>query len=518
MRIVRNFRHDHPGARVVKLEQNYRSTGNIVAGALGVIEPAEDREPKELWTANPPGDPIRVVGATSERDEAAFVVGRVKELLESGVSHGEIAIFYRIHAQSRVLEEVVRAAQIPYQIVGGVRFFERAEIKDVLSYMRLVANPSSDVDLDRIINVPPRRLGDATLAKLAAKARELGTSAFDAIEPLVRSDELSTQPKKALARFHALVCELMDFAKTAPPSEVAQQILETTGYLAMLEADESEESEGRLFNLEEFVGSIGEFESEIAAEGEVATLSQYLERVTLTAQVDDMKDAPKIVMMTVHAAKGLEFEHVFITGMEEDMFPFRSQDPNRKNDEEEERRLAYVAVTRARKELVITHAETRAIFGTTRLGTPSGFISDLPGGVVRHETTPQRRSGYGRSGVQGRFIDRDSFAPDLGRSRADAWVHPMDRARSHEEAPPSFVPGERFVVRDEDEHATRPSAPRPPARGRTTDVRVGARVRHNQFGVGVVEEIEPGQDPTATVRFPGWSSKRIKARFLAFAE
>jgi DNA helicase-2/ATP-dependent DNA helicase PcrA len=524
VRIVRNFRTDHPDAQIVKLEQNYRSSGNVVAAALGVIKPAKDREPKDLWTENPPGLPVRVVATASERDEAAFVVGRVRELVDGGVSPGEIAIFYRIHAQSRVLEEVMRSERIAYQIVGGMRFFERAEVKDLLSYLRLLENPRSDVDFSRIVNVPPRKIGDTTVDKLLRAASASGSGLLDAIPALVRSSELGPQPKKALARFHALVAELRSHAETASPSEIAEEVLELTGYRRMLEEDESAEAEGRLLNLEELVGSIREFEAEVAAAGEIATLAGYLERITLSASVDEMKEAPRVVLMTVHAAKGLEFSHVFCTGMEEDMFPFRSQDPGREGDLEEERRLAYVALTRAREELVLTWAERRAIFGTTRFGSASRFIADLPREVYVEEKTETLKA------AAGRFIDRDGWAyrgdggarterPRLQWSSAPRG-EPMRPARP---APPATpLPGERFVERDEhapghDEEGSSSLRRRAPMReGRAPgELAVGSKVEHVTFGPGVVQSIDEGDDPTATVRFVGWGPKRIKARFLA---
>ncbi len=504
VRIVRNFKHDHAGAEIIKLEQNYRSSKNIVDAALGVIRHATDREPKELWTANVAGAPIRVVAASTERDEAAFVVERIMELLEKGVSAADIAIFYRVHAQSRVLEEVMRAERIAYQIVGGVRFFERAEIKNVLSYMRVLSNPASDVDLERIINVPARKIGDSTITKLTAKAEELGMGYFDAIDPLVESGGLSTGPKKALIAFQALIEELTKFAKTASPSEIATEVIDASGYRDALAAEETDEAEGRLANIEEFIGSIVEYEEEVAAAGEVATLDGYLERITLSAQIDDMADAPKVVLMTVHGAKGLEFSHVFLTGMEEDMFPFRSQDERRKGDIEEERRLAYVAITRARTELTITHTELRTIFGTLRPGSPSRFLADIPKDVITHENTASRHTGGGR------FIDRMR-----AEGRGGTPFRPAPRADA---PPPSFQPGERYVERDEDAapRDTRAKAPSPieTPRAFEGELYVGVRVRHTSFGEGVVLAIDGGDDPTATIRFTGWAPKRVKARFL----
>jgi DNA helicase-2/ATP-dependent DNA helicase PcrA len=500
VRIVRGFRRDFPDAAIVKLEQNYRSTGNIVKGALGVIRPAQDREPKELWTDKSDGDPLAVVACDNEHDEAAFVVERIREAVARGVSPREIAVFYRIHAQSRVLEEVMRAERIPYQIIGGVRFFERAEIKDLASYLRVVVNPQSDVDLLRIINVPARKIGEGTIEKLVQIADERGTSLYDALGPAAEGAGLGPQARAAVLRFRDLLQALMRCAADLRPSAVAEQALEQSGYAAMLRADESPEAETRLQNLREFVGSIMAYEEEAAAAAEPATLSGYLERITLASDVDALEDAPRVAMMTVHAAKGLEFDTVFLTGMEEDLFPFRSMDEKRNEDQEEERRLAYVAVTRARRRLWITYAGRRAIFGTTRYGLASRFIGDLPRGSVRHEMTASMAVLGGSR--RGAGAGSGPFAP---RSR-EPWVHPQARAAAAMRSPgggggggPARAPGERYVERDADA-------------GGAFDV--GARVEHKTFGVGTVISADGGQDPTVTVKFPGYAPKSIKARFL----
>lgn len=519
VRIVRNFRRDHPGARIVKLEENYRSTSSVVTAALGVIRPATDREPKELWTNNPPGEPVAVVACATERDEAAFVAERVRELVDQGVSPADVAIFYRVHAQSRVLEEVLRSERLPFQVIGGVRFFERAEVKDLVSYLRVITNPRSDVDLLRIINVPSRKIGDTTVEKLAGLAAELKVPLFEALEPLVRSDRVGPQPKKALARLHALLSDLMTAADTAGPRDLAERVLDETGYARMLEAEGTDEAEGRLLNLRELLGSIEEYERETLAAAEVPTLAGYLEKVALVAVTDELKDAPKVAMMTVHAAKGLEFSHVFLTGMEEDMFPFRSMDPARSGDVEEERRLAYVAITRARARLWIFHAERRMVFGATKYGMPSRFLADLPKEVVTQQKTETMRSS------QGRFIDRDGWGAkrpeaSLGAPRL-SWSHPQARTGGGLERPrlaaPSSerTPGERFIERDDD--APRAASLRRPA---PVDVPAprglgpGSQVEHPSFGMGVVLEVDGSPDPTATVKFSGWSTKRIKVRFL----
>jgi DNA helicase-2/ATP-dependent DNA helicase PcrA len=538
VRIVRGFRRDFPDARVVKLEQNYRSTGNVVKAALGVIKSAKDREPKELWTSNAPGEPITVVSADTEHDEAAFVAERIRALVNEGISPRQIAIFYRVHAQSRVLEEVLRAERIPYQIIGGMRFFERAEIKDALSYLRVVANPKSDVDLLRVINVPSRKLGDTTLEKLVRIADQNRMCLFDAIEPLAESGGVNAGARASLMRFYDLIQDLRREARITGPSAIAELTLEKSGYLKMLDDDEGAESDARKLNLKELIGSIVDYEDEIAASGEEQpSLAGYLERVTLQSDADTLEEVPKVAMMTVHAAKGLEFDSVFITGMEEDLFPFHSQDAKRNDDMEEERRLAYVAITRARRKLWVTHTARRMIFGTTRYGLPSRFLTDVPKDVTRPAAT---------SAARGRleFADRMQRSTATPVSQRSPWVHPQDSARSSERG------SERVVDRNSERSSerganmsfafrgaepARPASTRVPERppmperapgeryvevdsdvggGDEMGFRRGSPVRHEKFGRGVIEAIDPGDDPIATVKFSGWGTKRIKARFL----
>ncbi len=502
VRIVRNFRHDFPEASVVKLEQNYRSTGNIVRAALGVIKPAKDREPKELWTSRDGGEPVVVVAAQNEHDEAAWVAERVREAQSRGVALGDMAIFYRVHAQSRVLEEVMRAERIPYQIVGGMRFFERAEVKDLLSYLRILDNPKSDVDLERIINVPARKIGQATLDRLMQVANALNVTLYDAIVPLVERGGLGTAAKKSLLSFRDLIEGLRERAVSAPPSDLAREVLERTGYARMLDEDDSAESDARKQNLQELIGSILDYEAEAAAAGQVGTLSGYLERVTLSSDIDALEDAPRISMMTVHAAKGLEFDTVFITGMEDELFPFKGPDPKRNEDIEEERRLAYVAVTRARERLFCTHVARRMIFGNTRYGVPSRFLADFPSQAVRGLMTAAATSE--RSFRDG-YRDGGNSREDSARPRGP-WTHPMG-AREASPRPPSpslggRAPGERYIEREPVEASGEGGLAR------------GARVMHEKFGVGAIIEVDAGDDPIATVKFSGWGVKRIKARFL----
>ncbi|HKO48628.1 MAG TPA: UvrD-helicase domain-containing protein, partial [Polyangiaceae bacterium] len=280
VRLIRSFRRDFSDAVVIKLEQNYRSTGNIVKAALGVIEAADVREPKKLWTDQEPGEKVRVRLVKDEREEASFVVRTIKSEMARGVAADQMAVFYRVHAQSRTLEEAFRAANQPYKIVGGMKFFDRAEVKDLLSYLRLIDNPMSDTDLVRVINTPPRGIGNKTVEHLLDSASERSMSAYDAIDHVSRDQELGSAGRKKIAAFKSLLEGLREEAKLLSPHSLAGRVLEATGYRELLIKDDTAESDARLGNLEEMVGSIADYERELGSEEE-ATLSGYLERVSL---------------------------------------------------------------------------------------------------------------------------------------------------------------------------------------------------------------------------------------------
>jgi DNA helicase-2/ATP-dependent DNA helicase PcrA len=500
IRNIRGFRNDFPEAEVVKLEQNYRSTARIVRAALAVIKPSRDREPKELWTANDDGAKVALVATADERDEAAFLASRIRELAESGVSLKDIAVFYRVNAQSRVLEEVMRAENIPYQIVGGTKFFERAEIKDLLSYLRVLVNPRSDVDLLRIINVPARGIGTTTIDRLVALADEKRTSLYDALEAGLGSPDLGGAAKKKIAAFRALLTNLMAKVVTETPSNAANWVLVETGYKKSLENEDTAESDARLENLAELVGSIMEYEVEAQAAGEKPTLSGYLERVTLASDVDQMKDTPRLVMMTVHSAKGLEFRAVFLTGMEDEIFPYKGLGPGEEEELEEERRLAYVALTRARERLYVTHAGMRTLFGQLRYNRPSRFLTHLPPQDV--DQIASRASAQQRPP---RFVDRAAWSA-TSRENGSSWRHPQSHARSG--APPA--PGERYVDREAFNDVS-------PDEALAEGLRRGSRVRHARFGEGEVLRVERSTELMVVASFPGWGEKKILARFLVQA-
>jgi DNA helicase-2/ATP-dependent DNA helicase PcrA len=478
VRLIRSFQHDFPDATVVKLEQNYRSSANIVRAALGVIEKADTRVEKKLWTAAEAGEKVTLRAVRDEREEAAHVVSTIRKLAGRGVKADQIAVFYRVHAQSRALEEALRAADMPYQVLGGLRFFERAEVKNLVAYLRLVQNPKSDADLERIINVPTRGIGDKTVDRLRDIAAENTLSLFDAVDVAVRTDQVSTAAKKKLEGFQKLMAALSAEQANLSPSELAEEILERTGYKQQLVAADDAESDARLGNLEELVGAIADYEADCEEQGEQATLSGWLERITLAAAVDALKDAPKVSLMTVHTAKGLEFRAVFLTGMEEEIFPYRGVSGREPEELDEERRLAYVAITRAREHLTITYAGQRSLFGMTRYLQPSRFLGDIPEDAARQEGSVDRyeserpRSGYGYGGSSG-YASR-----------------------------PSLAPGTRIVERedvpDDDEFGIRP----------------GDRVRHQRYGAGIVERIEQGAAPMVIARFGVHGTRRILASYI----
>ena len=495
VRNIRHFRRDYPDATVVKLEQNYRSTARIVAAALGVIARSYEREPKELWTENDEGDPVRIVAARDERDEAAFVVDAIRKGREEGTPAREIAVFYRIHAQSRVLEEAMRASRIPYQIIGGTRFYERAEVKDALAYLRVLVNPRSDVDLLRIVNVPARGIGQTTVDRLGAWASANGTSIADALARLDEITDIAGAAKKKVAGFRDLMSALAP-AVSLPPREAMSQILAETGYVQALEKEDSAESDARVENLQELAGSMQDYEAEAEAAGEKPTLAGFLERVTLVSDVDalaaEAEEGGRVVLMTVHGAKGLEFERVLLTGMEEEMFPYKGVDPGEREELEEERRLAYVAITRARKQLVMTHTQMRQIFGTTRWNRPSRFLAELPAGVTKQEATASMAS-ESRTRFIDREVDREEPRP--------TWRHPLAQSSP---ARPSAGEGERYV--DHDFFVDQ--APDDVA------LRRGSRVRHERFGEGEVVRVVSMGETAVVAFFPGWGEKKILARFL----
>ncbi|HEX4337187.1 MAG TPA: UvrD-helicase domain-containing protein [Polyangiaceae bacterium] len=493
IRNILGFQHDFPDAAVVKLEQNYRSTKTIVAAALGIIKSARGREPKNLWSAAANGEKVRVRLVRDEREEAAHVVSTIRSERARGIEASDIAVFYRIHAQSRVLEEALRSENIAYQIVGGTKFFDRAEVKNLLSYLRLVDNPRSDADFMRIVNVPARGIGDKTVELIVREATLRNTSLFDALPSVLREGgPLKPAAKKSLTEFRRLMDQLREDALRLSPHDLASRVLEETRYREELEKADNAEADARLENLQELIGSVQEYETDAEQSGQSASLSGYLERVSLVADVDTMKDVPLVTLMTIHGAKGLEFRTVLLTGMEEETFPYRGLDEAHADEMDEERRLAYVAVTRARERLYVTHATSRTLFGRTQYLAPSRFLADLPPELVQREGSMD--SAWGRS--------------DRGTSQGRSWNNNAYPSQERRPPPPALAPGQRIVDYDafDDSHGDEEGV----------QVRPGSHVFHKRFGKGVVSSVEAGAPPTIVAHFPGFGSRKVRADFLSF--
>ena len=374
---ILGFPDAHPGCRLIRLEQNYRSTGHILHCADAVIRKNAGRLGKTLWSDLGDGARVQIKQLRDERDEARFVVEQIFDAITEDVPPGEIAVFYRTHAQSRVIEEALASSAVHYAVYGGLSFFARREIKDLLAYLRLLANPASDVDFERIINVPARKIGDTTVAKLREYAQAKEVSLLAALDTLDEDGtaSLGTAACKKLLAFRELMRTFsLAYADKTPLGELAEAILTTTGYVTMLRTEGTEEAEERIENLEEFVGALTEFSTTYPDQG----LADYLEQVSLASDADRGGErAQGVRLMTIHSAKGLEFERVILTGMEEGVFPHvRSLDDPKQM--EEERRLAYVAVTRAKRGLTITWTHDRTLFNQRQVSRLSRFVRDLP--------------------------------------------------------------------------------------------------------------------------------------------
>jgi ATP-dependent DNA helicase UvrD/PcrA len=393
-----DFEHDYPDAAVFVMEQNYRSTQSILSVANALIEHNLQRKPKSLWTESETGDVAVRYKADNEHDEAWFVANEIERLIqEEGHRYGDVAVFYRTNAQSRVLEDVFMRAGLAYKIVGGVRFYQRKEIKDVVAYLRAVVNPGDLVNIRRIVNTPKRGIGDATVAALESFAVTEGIPFMQAARRADQIGVLAPRAKGAVAGFVDLVDDLTRLASDGTGvAKMVEAAFTDSGYLAELEAERTIEALGRVENLRELVGVAAEFEQR-APEG---TLADFLEQVSLVSEQDEYdEDDPAVTLMTLHNAKGLEFDVVFMIGMEDGVFPhYRSMTDAA--ELEEERRLAYVGITRARRRLYLTHAWSRSLFGGSNYNPPSRFLGEIPTDLVRSlaksgEPPDERHGGFG---------------------------------------------------------------------------------------------------------------------------
>jgi DNA helicase-2/ATP-dependent DNA helicase PcrA len=425
IRNILDFEQDYPGARVVKLEQNYRSSQNIISAASHVISHNTERKDKRLWTENEEGEKVQIIETPDDRAEAEFVVGEIKRLArDEALSLSEFVVFYRTHAQSRQLEDVLRREKYPYQVVGGVRFYDRKEIKDLLSYFRVILSPEDSVSVKRIINTPARGIGKSTLDKIDEVwlRSPSGTTFWQTLLESVRSEGMfSKGTQKKLESFVLLIEKLRTLPEQMLLSEIYHRILDETGYVVELRQENTPESLARIENLEEFNNVIVEFEEErlkgASAPERSKLLDLFLEQISLSSEIDETLDQATVRLMTLHSSKGLEFPVVFMVGMEEGLFPStRGWEEPEPEEIEEERRLCYVGMTRAERKLYLLHAQMRRIWGEIKYNEPARFFDEMP-----ERYTQKRKFGAPRSSFQSGLDPIESRIPS-SPTLTSSWV------------------------------------------------------------------------------------------------
>ncbi|MGW0331288.1 DNA helicase PcrA [Streptomyces sp. NPDC003011] len=483
IRNILQFEEDYPDATTILLEQNYRSTQTILTAANAVIERNESRRPKNLWTNAGAGARITGYVADTEHDEAQFVAEEIDRLTDAGdAKAGDVAVFYRTNAQSRVFEEIFIRVGLPYKVVGGVRFYERKEVRDVLAYLRVLANPEDSVPLRRILNVPKRGIGDRAEAMIDALSQREKISFPQALKRVDEAYGMAARSTNAVKRFNTLMEDLRTIVESgAGPATVLEAVLERTGYLAELQASTDPQDETRIENLQELAAVALEFEQESGEGEESGSLSAFLERVALVADSDQIPDEDEdgsgvITLMTLHTAKGLEFPVVFLTGMEDGVFP-HMRALGQSKELEEERRLAYVGITRARERLYLTRSSMRSAWGQPSYNPPSRFLEEIPAQHVDWKRT-------------------GAMAPvSSGPVSGVAASLSSSRSRSSASGASGF--------------ATRRTAEKP-----TVSLAVGDRVTHDQFGLGTVVAVKgTGANAEATIDFGDEKPKRLLLRY-----
>ena len=469
---ILTFEEDYPEAKMILLEQNYRSTGHILQAANQVIANNTGRKAKNLWTSKAEGDKIKLYRGDSEREEGYFIVSEIKKGVQRGArKFSDYAILYRTNAQSRVIEETLIKSEIPYQIVGGIKFYDRKEIKDILAYLRLVSNPNDDISFARVVNEPKRGIGDTTVEKLAEAAATWGISIFEVLNSVELLD-ISARTRNTLVAFRDLIMNLHNMVEYLSVTELTVQVLELTQYRVELERENTLEGRARVENIDEFLSVTLDFEKR----NEDKSLVSFLTDLALIADIDSMGQEEgettkqAVVLMTMHSAKGLEFPVVFIIGMEEGIFP-HSRAFTDTDELEEERRLAYVGITRAEEQLFLTCARMRTLFGRTNANPPSRFLKELPTEVMEEESPGPDR-----------FV----------RSIAPSFASGMTTAR--------------------------PASSRQPVKpiiNTVLDYNSGDKISHNKWGAGVVIAVKgSGDDTELQIAFPApIGIKRLIAKF-----
>ncbi|MEV5506396.1 DNA helicase PcrA [Streptomyces orinoci] len=487
IRNILQFEEDYPSATTILLEQNYRSTQTILSAANAVIERNENRRPKNLWTEAGAGASITGYVADTEHDEAQFVADEIDRLTDAGdAKAGDVAVFYRTNAQSRVFEEIFIRVGLPYKVVGGVRFYERKEVRDVLAYLRVLANPEDTVPLRRILNVPKRGIGERAEAMIDALSLREKISFAQALRRVDDAYGMAPRSANAVKRFNVLMDELRTIVESgAGPATVLEAVLERTGYLAELQASTDPQDETRIENLQELAAVALEFEQERGEEEGAGTLAEFLEKVALVADSDQIPDDDTegtgvITLMTLHTAKGLEFPVVFLTGMEDGVFP-HMRALGQTKELEEERRLAYVGITRARERLYLTRSSMRSAWGQPAYNPPSRFLEEIPDRYVEW-----RRTGSSTPSASVSGLASGSSASRGGTS---------SRGLGGRSGPSGF--------------ATRRAQDRP-----VVSLAIGDRVTHDSFGLGTVVAVKgSGDNAEATIDFGQDKPKRLLLRY-----
>jgi DNA helicase-2/ATP-dependent DNA helicase PcrA len=488
---ILNFEKDFPETKVITLEQNYRSTQNILQAANQMVRRNRSRKEKVLWTENPEGNPLTLYVAEDEGDEARFVVWKIMEESDlsspSGVAGGlgrryrDIAVFYRINAQSRAIEDELVRHRIPYTIVGGMKFYERKEIKDILAYLRVIINPSDGLSLKRIINIPPRGIGEKTIERLEALSRERGISFYKALEQALKEGWLSPVVHGKIEEFLHMTEESREGMRNLSISQLTSDLLIRTRYLDRLRGEGTDEALSKVENIDELINVIMEFEHE----GEEVSLEAFLDKVSLVTDVDLYEDkGNRVSLMTLHCAKGLEFPVVFIVGIEEGLLPhYRRGDEI--EDLEEERRLCYVGITRAKEKLFLSRAEKRSTFGVGRANLPSRFLDELPMDLIQLEQRPRKPESL--------FFQDSSMAslPSIEDHYLGEGMNIFTPEGHHSGDGEVVLSPEGFFP-----------------------LKIGMRVRHPKFGEGRVRFVEGiDENQKATIVFETVGSRRLKVRY-----
>lgn len=470
---ILNFEKDFTNAKTIKLEENYRSSKNIVNAATALISHNSERKDKTLFTNNLEGDKIQIRQEKNEYDEAKFVVKQIQNLSSEGVSLNDFAIFYRTNAQSRVLEEQLRSNSIPYQLIGGIRFYERAEIKDLISYLRLSINLNDNIAAKRIINVPARGIGKTTVEQIDQTSIDKNINFFESIKYCIDHKVFNAGTTSKLRRFVDLIEDFSTQQEHYKISEFYSLVLDRTEYLSLLKKENTPEADARINNLEELSNAIVQFEKERENE---ATLSSYLEELALASDLDKQSnDFNAVTMMTLHISKGLEFPYVFIVGCEENLFPSNRGDETDESDLEEERRLAYVGMTRARKKLWMTYTQMRRVWGQEQMNPPSRFLDEIPKNYVELTT------------------GTSSFASS---SFANKYANKFDQYENESQSFPDY----------DDDYSQTPST--------KSGYVKGQKVRHPTFGAGSIFSLEgSGDDLKVGVLFQDNTIKKFIAKY-----